>query len=38
MAAATPFLTLVTAFPVASLVCGIVGGFLGGVFGRRWFG
>jgi hypothetical protein len=34
VAAATPFLALVTAFPVASLVCGIVGGVLGGRVGR----
>ena len=36
VAAATPFLTLVTAFPVASLFCGIVGGILGGVIAQRW--
>ena len=35
---ATPFLALVTAFPVASLLCGIVGGVLGGVFARRGSG
>ncbi|HEX5110019.1 MAG TPA: hypothetical protein VFV95_16315 [Vicinamibacterales bacterium] len=34
----TPFLTLLTAFPVASFACGIVGGVLGGMFARRWSG
>jgi hypothetical protein len=32
---ATPFLALVTGFPVSSLLCGIVGGSLGGLLGRR---
>jgi len=34
VAAATPFLTLVTAFPAASLVCGLAGGIIGGRVGR----
>lgn len=35
MAYTTPFLTLVTAIPAASLLCGIAGGVLGGLFARR---